>query len=65
MDREKLQAFIDDLTALSKKHGFSIHGACCDSPWIQVYTPGDAYRLYSMDFSDGVAKRDVVVLGWK
>ena len=31
----KLEQFLNDLTELSKKYGFSIGGCgCCGSPWI-------------------------------
>lgn len=33
IDREKIDAFLVDLTQLTKKYGIVIHGCgCCDSP---------------------------------
>ena len=39
-DGKRLNQFLEELTALTKKHGFAIGGCgCCGSPWL--YDDGD------------------------
>ena len=43
---QKLNKFLDELTELSRKHGFAIGGCgCCGSPWI--YDDGDGAEDFS------------------
>lgn len=46
--KEKVQAFLDDLTKLSREYRLQIGGCgCCGSPWIINIKGGkDAYRYF-------------------
>lgn len=42
----KLHQFLEELTALTKKHGYAIGGCgCCQSPWL--YDDGDGAEDFS------------------
>lgn len=58
-NEEKLEAFLDELSALTRKHGLKIWGCgCCGSPCIQTMDGKTLHECLYFDEEKGEYDRD-------